>query len=228
MRTSWALVASNGRAFSLLKHFVMMNFYSEKRAQPLRVGAMLSLTLLLLSMAACSDSITDPDFDKPVQGAPEQVEAAPFDPGMHDDTYDCPPGVVSPSDCRNQADGGKSTMMGNAVSYLRGHSDSACRTLGDNAYYRYHNDNMFHDPHTTDYGYVTSNYPDRTYFGNPSFSNDELANTVAHEEMHHLDFGENDATIMGDHCGGGFQQDPTDDGPDDPPCIDCPGDRSGF
>ncbi len=116
----------------------------------------------------------------------------------------CPEGLTD-ADCQT---------IDRALTFLRNHSLSNCRTLGNEATSRYEGGKFRYDPTTSYMGYMYFG-DNRTWLGSGSLSDNEMANTIAHEEHHHthsedMDLGEaqEEAKYWGMSCGEGFEQGP--------------------
>lgn len=108
------------------------------------------------------------------------------------------------SDCHPSMSPEQCDEIIEAADYLRNHSNSTCRSLGDRALHNYQLGNYRFDSNTPHYGYTYTNTRE-VWYGSASFNSGELANTMAHEERHNQGYGESNATLWGNTCGIGYE-----------------------
>lgn len=140
-------------------------------------------------LAACTDGATD-----------HPTGISPQHPRMDYDTG-CPQGSTA-EQCEE---------FNRAVYYLKNHPNPDCAGFGHSAAQRDANNDYFVSQ-TSAFGYADKNYgvSGQVGLGNSTWGNNELANTIAHEESHLTKSAEdtpsgnwfdNNAYIWGDTCG---------------------------
>ena len=109
------------------------------------------------------------------------------------DGHQCP-GGFTPRRCES---------IRTALTHLRTHSNSMCRLLGLRSSHRFIR-GSFRLERGSHYGRVDAVPPktDSLFLTRHAFASGELANTIAHEEAHHLGFVHPGAGDMGDNCAG--------------------------
>ena len=93
-----------------------------------------------------------------------------------------------------------------AINYLRSSADAICNDMGWLAQERFDAQayGFEGDDTTTAYGYMYPGNPNTWLGNNTTFGNNELANTVAHEESHHSGYDHPASDDIGDRCGAGY------------------------